>query len=189
MTVKVIAEVSARHVHLSEKDLELLFGKNYILQKKYDLSQPEQFAALEKLEIRGSKNISLHARVLGPTRAQTQVELSFSDCLLLGIEPVLRLSGDLASSSPVTLVGPQGSVELREGVIVAQRHLHLSETDAQQWQLKDQQEISVKTEGPRELIFHKIKVRIGNFQTRLHLDTDEANAAGLKNNDQVYLEI
>lgn len=192
---KIIAEVSARHLHLCAKDLEILFGsprgvagKNYSLHKKLDLSQTGQYAAQETVTL-VNKNKSLTVRIIGPTRPATQVELSLTDCKFLDIKPVLKLSGDIKNSSSLTLVGPKGKVKLKTGVIVAKRHLHLASLDAKKWQIKNNQKVSVQVKSERELVFKNIIVRVGEGQTRLHLDTDEANAAGLKNGDIVYLDI
>ncbi len=179
---KIIAEVSARHIHLCQKDLEILFGKNYTLRKKSALSQTGHYAAQETVTL-VNKSKSLTVRVIGPTRPDTQVELSMTDCKFLDIKPVLKLSGDIKNSSGLTLVGPKGKVKLKTGVIVAKRHLHLAVQDAKKWQLKNNQKVSLAVKGERELIFKSIIVRVSDGQTRLHLDTDEANAAGLKNGD------
>ncbi len=185
---KIITEVSARHLHLSQKDLEILFGKNYTLRKKADLSQTGHFAAQETVILLNKKK-SLTARIIGPTRANTQVELSMTDCKFLDIKPVLKLSGDIKNSGSIILVGPKGKIRLNSGVIVAKRHLHLASLDAKKWQIKNNQKVSVQVKSERELVFKNIIVRVGEGQTRLHLDTDEANAAGLKNGDIVYLDI
>lgn len=185
---KIIAEVSARHLHLCQKDLEILFGKNYTLRKKSDLSQTGHFAAQETVTL-VNKNKSLTARIIGPTRPATQVELSMTDCKFLDIKPILKLSGDTKNSGSLTLVGPKGKIKLKTGVIVAKRHLHLAIQDAKKWQIRNKQKVSVLVKGERELIFKSIIVRVGECQTRLHLDTDEANAAGIKNGEIVYLDI
>lgn len=185
---KIIAEVSARHLHLSIRDLEVLFGLNYKLHTKIALSQTGQYAAQETVTL-VNKSKSLTLRIIGQTRKDTQVELSISDCKFLDIKPILRLSGDIKNSSGLTLVGPKGQVKLSSGVIVAKRHLHLSIQDAKKWSLKNNQKVSVQVKGDRELVFKNIIVRVGEGQTRLHLDTDEANAAGLKNGEIVYLDI
>lgn len=183
---KIIAEVSARHIHLSEKDKNILFGIDYRFKVEKKLSQLDHFAAKEKVVLQ-NKNQTLTARVLLPLRAETQVELSMTDCKFLDLEPTLRLSGDTKNSSSITLVGSKGKTKLKTGVIVAKRHLHLSEVDAKNWQLKNKQKVSVQVKGERELIFKSVIVRVCKGATRLHLDTDEANAAGIKNGDVVYL--
>lgn len=185
---KIIAEVSARHLHLCQKDLEILFGRNYQLHQKIALSQTGQYAAQETVTL-VNQNKSLTARIIGPTRPDTQVELSLTDCKFLDIKPILKLSGDIKNSGSLTLVGPKGKTKLKTGVIVAKRHLHLAVQDAKKWRLKNNSKVSVLVKGERELIFKGIIVRVGEIQTRLHLDTDEANAAGIKNNEVVYLDI
>ena len=191
---KIIAEVSARHLHLCQKDLEILFGsprgeagKKYLLHQKSALSQTGHYAAQETVNL-VNKSKSLTVRIIGPTRPDTQVELSMTDCKFLDIKPILRLSGDLKNSSGLTLVGPKGKLKLKTGVIVAKRHLHLAIQDAKKWQLKNNQKVSVQVKGERALVFKNIIVRVGEGQTRLHLDTDEANAAGIKNGEIVYLD-
>ncbi|MCB9802694.1 phosphate propanoyltransferase [Candidatus Nomurabacteria bacterium] len=186
---KVIAEISARHIHLSEKDLFFLFGKAYLLKKQNSLSQPGEFAAKETLTVKAKKNSFPKVRIIGPIRKETQVELSVSDCIFLGVKPVLNLSGDLKNSSAITLIGPKGILKLKKGTIVAKRHLHLSKKDAQKWALKNKQKVKVKISGSRAMLLEEVIVRVGDFQTRLHLDTDEANAAGIKNKQKVLLEI
>ena len=187
--VKITVEVSARHIHLSNKDLVKLFGKQYFLHKKNNLSQPDQFAAKETLTISGSKNKLTDVRVLGPIREKTQVELSFSDCIYLGVNPVLRLSGNLKGSSGILLTGPKGKLKIKQGTIVAKRHLHISKVKAKKWKLKNKQKISVLIKGERSIIFNNVIVRVGDFVTRLHLDTDEANASGIDKNTIAYLDI
>ncbi|MBT7553276.1 phosphate propanoyltransferase [bacterium] len=186
---KVIVEVSARHIHLSKTDLSKLFGPQYRLHKKQSLSQPSQFAAREILSIKGSKNELHRVRVLGPTRKETQIELSVSDCIYLGVKPDLRLSGDLKDSSRILLAGPAGKIVVKQGVIVAKRHLHISKEQAQKWVLKNNQKISAEIKGDRAITLHNVIVRVGDFKTRLHLDTDEANAAGISREAMAYLNI
>lgn len=183
---KIIAEVSARHIHLSEKDRKILFGKDYQFKIEKKLSQLGHFAAKEKVILQ-NKNKTLTVRVLIPLRIETQVELSMTDCKFLELKSILRLSGDIKNSGSLTLVGPKGKIKLKTGVIVAKRHLHLAIQDAKKWQLRNNQKVSVLIKGERELIFKSIIVRVGVGATRLHLDTDEANAAGIKNGGVVYL--
>jgi putative phosphotransacetylase len=185
---KVILEVSARHLHLSEKDLFVLFGKNYVLHKKKDLSQKGEFAAQETVDV-VHKNKVLSCRIVGPTRKQTQVELSATDFKFLELPTSLRLSGDLKNTGGAVLVGPKAKIKLKQGLILAKRHLHIDPKTAQKWNLKNGQSISAVNRGERAVVFKNVIVRIGDFSTRLHLDTDEANASGLKNNDFIYLDI
>ncbi|NLZ44626.1 MAG: phosphate propanoyltransferase [Clostridia bacterium] len=188
MVARVPVGISRAHVHLSQKDLELLFGKGYQLTEKKALSQPGQFAAEEIVTLTGPKGSITGVRVLGPVRSKTQVEVTVSDCYRLGIQAPVRESGDLEGTPGITIEGPAGRVELPDGVIVAKRHLHLSPEDAEKLGLKDRDIIKVRAEGERALTFENIVVRVrSDFFMDLHLDTDEANAAGLKNNDLVMI--
>lgn len=188
MVARVPVGISRAHVHLSQKDLELLFGKGYQLTEKKALSQPGQFAAEEIVTLTGPKGSITGVRVLGPVRSKTQVEVTVSDCYRLGIQAPVRESGDLEGTPGITIEGPAGRVDLPEGVIVSKRHFHLSPADAEKLGLKDKDIIRVKTEGERALIFENVVVRVrSDFFMDLHLDTDEANAAGLKNNDLVTI--
>lgn len=186
---KIKAEISARHLHISREHLDILFGKDYELKNIKDLSQPGEFAADERVEVVGSKN-SFTMRIVGPVRKQTQIELSMTDCRNLGVEPEIRISGDLEGTpGGVKLKGPEGEFDLETGIIVAKRHLHLSEEDAKEWGLKNGQIVNAKVGGKRALVFKEIAVRVGNYSTHIHLDTDEANAAGLLSCSIIDLEI
>lgn len=182
--MKIPLEVSARHIHLCQKDLEILFGKNYKLKKIKDLSQPGQFAAQEVVTILGPKGKIERVRVLGPLRSKTQVEISKTDGFVLGVYPPLRVSGDLAGSTGIKISGPRGEVNLKEGLIVAWRHLHCSPQEAQKLEVKHGDLISIKVEGERGLIFNNIIVRVNkNFRLACQFDTDEANAGGVRQGD------
>jgi putative phosphotransacetylase len=188
MGKKVTIEVSARHVHLSKEDLYTLFGNGYILTKRNDLSQPGQFAAEETVILVGPKDKIEKVRILGPPRNYTQVEISKTDGYKLGISAPIRDSGDLENSAKGILLGPQGKVELSEGIIYAWRHIHSSVDDAQELGLKDKDIVSVKIEGERALTFGNVLVRVDpNFKLAFHIDTDEANAAGVINGDEGIL--
>jgi putative phosphotransacetylase len=177
---KVIAEISARHLHISAAHAAKLFGKTYQLKKLKDLSQPGEFAATAQLQLIGPKGKIQAVRIVGPIRKQTQIELTLSDCRTLGIKPVIRVSGDLKGSPGGLIIkGPKGQVKLTSGVIVPQRHLHISKEDAKKWKIKNGQKLKAKVAGSRGLVFDEIVARVGNYQTRIHLDTDESNAAGL----------
>ncbi len=178
--IKIPIEVSARHIHLSQGDLEKLFGKGYKLRKLRNLSQPSDFAAKEKLDIQnGSKKLS-NVRVVGPVREKTQVEISITDAIFLGIKPVLKHSGDLKNTPGIVLIGPKGKVRIKKGVIVPLRHIHCSPEEAERLNLKEGDFISVGFSGKREIIFKNVKVRINeNFRLAMHIDTDEGNAAGI----------
>lgn len=180
MALKIPIEISARHVHLCEKDLQVLFGANYILTKKKDLSQLGEFAAQETVVARFKDKEIPQVRVIGPARKQTQLEISMTDAYNFGVSAPVRLSGDLKGTPGALLIGPRGQVELKEGVIVAQRHLHISPTEAMKSGIDGKDVVSIKIDGGRMVTFHNFKVRKGdNFKLAAHLDTDEGNAAGI----------
>ena len=182
---KFIVEISARHVHVTNETLEILFGKGHELTPKKDLSQPGQFACEEKVTVVGPKG-ELKMSVLGPERSADQVEVSFTDARTLGIDAPIRESGDTKGSAPCKLVGPNGEVEITEGVIVAKRHVHMTEEDAEYYGVENGQIVSVKIETPeRTTVFGDTVIRVSNkFALAMHIDTDEANAAGLKGNGE-----
>ncbi len=183
---KVPVGVSNRHVHLSKEDLAVLFGPDYQLTPVKDLSQTGQYAAEEVVTVVTRKNAIQNVRILGPLRGKTQVEISRTDSFALGLRPPVRDSGSLENSESVTLVGPKGSICLKEGVIIALRHIHMSPSDAAKFGVEDKSIVSVKTEGERSVIFNNVLVRVrDDFVLELHIDTDEANAAGLNNGDIV----
>ena len=177
---KFIVETSARHIHLSEADIQTLFGAGAELHNKKDLSQPGQFACEEKVELVGPKG-SMKVSVLGPARKATQVELSFTDARTLGLKDVpVRESGDVAGAPGVKLVGPAGEVELAEGVIIAKRHIHMTVADAKELNVENGQIVSVKVEtvGGRSTVFGDTVVRVSDsYALAMHIDTDECNAA------------
>lgn len=184
----VIIETSARHLHLSRKDLDTLFGAGYQLTPKKDLSQPGQFACNEKVKVEGPKG-SLNMSILGPERSASQVEVSFTDARALGIQVPVRESGDIEGSPSVKLVGPAGEVTIPCGVIAAKRHIHVTPADAEKLGLKDKDVVSVKTSGERSVVFNETVVRVSDkFLLRMHIDTDEANAAGA-DNPQVFARL
>lgn len=178
MEKTVMVETSARHVHVTEETLEILFGKGYQLTKKKDLSQPGQFACEERVQVIGPKNSFPAVSILGPTRPADQVELSASDARSIGVAAPVRESGDIAGSGACKLVGPKGEVELKEGVIVAKRHIHMTPEDAENYGVKDKQVVSVKIDSPeRSLVFGDVVVRVSpKFKLAMHVDTDESNA-------------
>ena len=173
-----MVETSARHVHVTEETLEILFGKGYQLTKKKDLSQPGQFACEERVQVIGPKNSFPAVSILGPTRPADQVELSASDARSIGVAAPVRESGDIAGSGACKLVAPKGEVELKEGVIVAKRHIHMTPEDAENCGVKDKQVVSVKIDSPeRSLVFGDVVVRVSpKFKLAMHIDTDESNA-------------
>lgn len=177
---KFLVEISARHVHVTEEDLEILFGKGHTLTNKKDLSQPGQFACEEKVKIVGSKG-ELRASILGPCRKATQVEISLTDARSIGVTAPVRESGDVKGSGACKLVGPCGEIDLTEGVMAAKRHIHMTPADAANYGVEDGQIVSVKldTEG-RALTFGDVVVRVSeNYALAMHIDTDEANAAAV----------
>ena len=181
--LRVPVGVSVRHIHLSSENMEILFGKSYELHPLRDLIQPGEFAAKETLTLVGSNKRAIeNVRVLGPLREKTQVELSRTDAVFLGLNPPWRGSGKLDGSESVCLVGPKGCVYLENGVILARRHIHLPTKTALLWGLKDNQRVSVAAQTERPLIFQDVQIRTGdNYTLEIHLDTDDANAAGLSN--------
>ena len=180
MPIKIPVEVSARHIHLSQEDLETLFGKGYRLTRKRALMQPGEFAAQETVTIRFKDKEISQVRVIIPLRPQTQLEISVTDAYDLGLPIVIKQSGDLKGTPGVLLIGPKGRVELKEGVIVAQRHLHISPREALKSGINGKNVVSIKISGPRMTTFHNFKVRKGdNLKLSAHLDTDEGNAAGI----------
>ena len=184
--MKVPIEVSARHVHLSVDDLTILFGQEYQLIKDKQLSQPNQFACEETVDINGPKGIIKRVRVISPIREQTQLEISLTDARNLGVDVPIKVSGDLANSGGgAKLMGPKGEVDLRTGIIIAQRHLHIEPKKAQEFGVNDGDKISIKTTGARSIIFNEIAVRSRQDKDVLtfHIDTDEANASGVKSED------
>ena len=182
------AALSNRHLHLSQEHIEQLFGKNYNLCSLKDLSQPGQFACEEKVDMIGPKGEIKGIRVLGPARPQTQIEVSVSDSFILGVKPPVRDSGDIEGSPGVTLRGPVGEVQLDKGVIIAARHIHMHTADAEKYMVEDKQRVKVRTSGERALIFENVLVRVNpKYALEMHLDTDEGNAANLKNGTLVEL--
>ena len=179
MDKKFIVETSARHLHVTKEHLEILFGAGAELHNKKDLSQPGQFATTERVTVVGPKG-QLTATILGPERPATQVEISASDARTLGVVAPVRESGDVAGSAGCKLVGPAGEVEITEGVIVAKRHIHFTPEEAAERGVKDKDIVWVKIEtADRTTIFGDVVVRANpNFAAAMHLDTDEANAAG-----------
>jgi putative phosphotransacetylase len=186
----VPAGASNRHIHISVGDRDKLFGKGYALKKQRPLSQPGQYACEEKIAVVGPKGRIEGVRILGPERPETQIEVSLTDTFKLGIEPVVRMSGDIAGTPGCTLVGPKGEAVIGKGVIVAARHLHMSDAEAAVFGLKNGDIVSAKSKGDRETVLGNILVRSGDAHSlELHIDTDEANAAGIKNGDVLELLI
>jgi putative phosphotransacetylase len=188
MGYKVEVGISNKHVHLSAADIELLFGKGHELTWVKDLKQPGQFASEEKVDITGPKGVIRGVRVLGPARKETQVELSVTDARGIGLAPPIRESGQLDGSPGVTLTGPEGTVELKKGAIIALRHIHLSSAQAAEAGVKDKDVVDVKTFGTRPIVFQDVLIRAGDmYEREFHVDTDEGNAAGIGSGDFVEI--
>lgn len=181
--------VSNRHIHLSKDDLETLFGKGYELTPIKDLSQPGQFACKEQLTIIGPSLRPIEGvRVLGPVRSASQVEISRTDSFTLKVKPPVRESGDIKGSAPVTIIGPKGVVTLKEGCIIANRHIHMSEEEGAAFGLKDGDYVTVEANGERRTTFYDVQVRVNKaFRLEMHIDTDDANAAGIGNGAKVKI--
>lgn len=187
--MKILVETSARHVHVTEEDLETLFGKGAELTVRANLSQPGQFASEQRVEIVGPKGSMKNVIIIGPTRPQTQGEISLTDARSIGVVPPIRESGDLKDSAPFKLVGPEGEVELTEGLIAAKRHVHATPEDAEKMGVKDKEIVMVKIDTPeRSAILGDVIVRVNkNYATAMHIDTDESNAIAASG--EVYGEI
>lgn len=185
MSYPVYTEVSARHIHFAEKDFKKLFGAKAQLKKLRPLYLPTIFACQQTIEVKIGQRALERVRVIGPFRAQTQIEISTTDAYSLKAQVPLRLSGDLTGSQGCTLIGPRGKLDLPEGMIVAKRHLHISKKQATAWKLKHHQKISIQIENARGLIFDHVIVRVSRkYKTTFHLDTDEGNAAGIVKNTE-----
>lgn len=180
--------VSNRHIHLSQRDLDALFGSGYELTKIKDLSQPGQFACKETLTLVGPKGAIEKVRILGPLRKETQVEILLGDSFKLGVKGVIKMSGELLGTPGATLVGPAGSVQLTQGVIVAQRHIHMSLADAERFGVHDGDIVRLQVSGTRGGIYDNVAIRANNSSALdCHLDMEEANAMQI--NDKTTVQI
>jgi len=181
MTKKIKIEVSARHIHFRKEDFEKLFGESAKLTVKKELSQPGMFAANETVKIRDEFWELDKVRIVGPFRSCTQIEMSETEARNFKINPPLRKSGDIKDTPGITVIGPKGQIEIDRGVIIAKRHIHMTPKDAKNFNLKEGDLLKVKTEGERGLLFENVVARIDeNFSWACHIDTDEGNAAGMK---------
>lgn len=180
--------VSARHVHLSQEDLETLFGKGYELTPKKML-MGDQYAAEECVTLVSPSLRSIEGvRVLGPVRSHSQVEISRTDTFKLKVSPPVRPSGEIKGSAPMALVGPKGTVFLNEGCIIANRHIHMTPRDAEQYGIKDNDLVDVEIQNAKPTRYYNVQVRVrADFNTEMHIDTDDANAAGIKTGDHVEI--
>lgn len=181
--------ISNRHIHLSKEHVEVLFGKGYELTPFKDLSQPGQYACKEQLTIVGPSLRPIEkVRVLGPVRSASQVEISRTDSYVLKVAPPVRESGKIEGSAPITIIGPKGIVTLKEGCIIANRHIHMSLEDGERFGVKDNEYVDIDAFGERRTRFFDVQVRVHkDFRLEMHLDTDDANAAGLKNGSKVSI--
>lgn len=180
--------ISNRHVHLSQSDLNALFGTDYEMSKLKDLSQPGQYACKETVTICGPKGAIEKVRILGPVRSKTQIEVMAGDCVKLGVPCQVRLSGDLHATPGITIIGPKGSIQTAEGVIVAQRHIHMTLDDAKRFGVNDGQTVSIKIEGPRGGIYDNTAIRATDASVlECHLDIEEANAMNVNSSTKLKI--
>lgn len=179
--------VSNRHIHLCREHLEILFGKGYELTPFKDLSQPGQYACKELLTIVGPSLRPIeNVRVLGPLRKSSQVEISATDSYVLKVKPPVRESGNISGSAPIRIIGPRGIVELDEGCIIANRHIHMSPDDGARFGVRDGDTVTVDVDGKRRTRWYDVQVRVHpDFRLEMHVDTDDANAAGIGNGFKV----
>lgn len=179
--LSVMVEASGRHVHLSQEDADILFGKGYEFKIKKELSQPGQYAYEERVDVEGPKGTLKNVAILGPCRNKTQVEVSMTDARILGINAPIRLSGDIANTPGCKILNGDKSIIKDEGVIIAKRHIHVTPEDAEKFKIKDNDILKIKVFAERPLIFDDICARISEkFSTAVHIDYDEANACGFK---------
>lgn len=180
--------VSNRHLHLSQADLDTLFGEGYQMTVMKELSQPGQYACKETVTLCGPNGAIEKVRVLGPVRGKTQVEILSGDCFKLGIKSPLRMSGVLQGTPGITLVGPKGSVQLQEGLIVAQRHIHMTPADAKRFEVQDGQLVSIQVNGPRGGIYQQVAIRATEASAlECHIDTEEANAMNVNGSTKIKI--
>lgn len=181
--------ISARHIHLTREHVDILFGKNYQLKVLKPLSQPGQFAAEEMVDIIGVKGSIKKVRILGPERPNTQIEVARSEARILGLDPEVRNSGDIIGTPGVTIKGPVGEVTVSEGVIIADRHIHMSEDQAKSFNLKNGEKVKVIVAGQRGGVFDNVTIRAGaQYALDFHIDTDDANAFAIKQGQLVKIE-
>lgn len=180
--------ISNRHIHLSQHDVDVLFGQGYTLTPMKDLSQPGQFACKETVTICGPKGAIEKVRVLGPVRKETQIEIVAGDSFKLGVKAPAKLSGDLVGTPGITVVGPKGSVQTAQGLIVAQRHIHMAPADAQAYGVTDGQIVKIHIDGLRGGTFDNVAIRVtASSSLECHLDTEEANAMGVSSSTTVTI--
>ena len=186
--MKILVETSARHIHVTDETLEKLFGKGYQLTVKKMLSQPGQYACKETLTIAGPKGAIEKVRILGPVRKETQIEVLAGDSFKLGASGAVRMSGDLAGTPGITLIGPKGSVQTKEGLIVAQRHIHMTLADASRLGVKNGDIVDIKVTGPRGGVLSNVAIRANDSSAlECHIDTEEANGLGLTSKSTITI--
>lgn len=180
--------VSNRHIHLCRQDMEALFGPGAVLTRKKASKQPGQYAAEETVTLRGPKGEIGRVRVLGPLRPETQVEVSKADGFVLGVHPPMRMSGELENTPGIEIVGPQGTVKKESGLIIAQRHIHMPPDSAAALGLATGDEVDVLVDGDRGGLLHHVAIRVAEASTlEMHIDVEEANGMGLRNDDRVRI--
>lgn len=185
---EVPVSISARHIHVSKEDLEILFGASYKLTKFKDISQPGQYAAEEKVMLVGPRGSLTNIRILGPVRKETQVELSAADARILGVKAVIRQSGKLSDTPGVLIIGPKGEVRIKKGCIVSERHIHMTKEDSQKFGVSDGQKVNVKVNSIRGGLLDNVYVRVrDDFALDMHIDVDDANAFNIKNGDMLEI--
>ncbi|MEA3506604.1 MAG: phosphate propanoyltransferase [Elusimicrobiota bacterium] len=183
-----MCNVSNRHIHISRTMLEKLFGAGYKLKKLKDLMQPGEYASTSTIEVKGPKGSLKKVRILGPVRDNTQVEISRTDSYTLGLKVPVRNSGNVSGTPGARLIGPAGSADLSSGIIVAQRHIHMTPKDALLFKVRDMQKVRVRTRPPRSVVFEDMLVRVSeNYRLECHIDTDEANSCDFKSGEEVFL--
>lgn len=186
----VPVSISARHIHLQPNDIDTLFGKGYRLTKYREMSQPGQYACEEKVTISGPRGEIKGVRVVGPAREHTQVEISRTDSRKIGLTPPVRQSGDIKGSNPVLVTGPKGFVNLAEGCIIADRHIHMSPQTAKEYGVVDQQKVEILVDGPKGGTMSHVMIRVNErYALDMHIDTDDANAFGLNGGEQLKMVI
>lgn len=184
----IVIGISNRHIHLTKEDVQALFGEGYELKKMKDLKQPGEFAAEETVTITGPKGSIHNVRILGPVRKKTQVEISIADGFALGIKPPVRESGNVEGAPGIVITGPNGSIKKEDGVIAAQRHIHMPPAYAEKHGIKDGDRVCVKTQGIRQLVFGNVLARVSDkLVLEMHIDVDEANSCGISNGEKVRI--
>lgn len=180
---QIPVEASGRHIHLSYEDVEKLFGKGYNLKQKKELSQPGQFACEERVRIIGPKDVIENVIILGPPRAESQVEISLTDCRKLGIKPFIKNSGDILGTPGIIVTNKDKTIILNRGAIIAKNHIHMNSEEAKILDVKNNQKVKVRVHSERPIVFEEVLIRVDDsFKLSMHIDYDEANACSLNKN-------